>query len=154
MYFTSLRAIKRTAYILLVYFFVKQVLSYKIISWSEYFLELGFKTTEFFFSSIFLLCLEIYHSPKLRQTSNLLRKSSSKFHEKRYLKKKLNFKHFDLEAAQTQHKWMLHRLRWQTVTAFSALGGYAAVRWDDLSEEDKQATYDVLLFRNWHNRCT
>ena len=43
---------------------------------------------------------------------------------------------------------MLHRLRWQTVTAFSALGGYAAVRWDDLSEEDKQATYDVLLFRN------
>merc|ERR1711908_34379 len=52
------------------------------------------------------------------------------------------------EAAQTQHKWMLHRLRWQTVTAFSALGGYAALRWDDLSEEDKQQTYDVFMFRN------
>merc|ERR1712168_7719 len=52
------------------------------------------------------------------------------------------------EAAQTQHKWMLHRLRWQTMAALSALGGTAYHKWDDLSEEEKQHTFDVLMFRD------
>merc|ERR1711970_8465 len=51
------------------------------------------------------------------------------------------------ESAQAQHKWMQHRLRWQTLVAFSALGTVMEQKWQYLTPAEKQEFWDVMTYK-------